>query len=224
MSQTINYEIGVETGASVVNPALFEQQIRDSTMTQAAKDDLDGIGTSGGSMNVTFLNPLSTGTGSDREKLDALAAAHLGEETSEERQTLFGAGESTPNATDVWTNSLSLQSVPLNAGRYLILVKADLRLDIGSPFTGGGVPANYPVRVCEARLRVDGILKNCWQIPWNTWHTQMGLELADYVIGAAPLIELDFRVSGTGTDSAKIRDRVIDFSSAGGPEGGEEED
>lgn len=219
MSQTINYEIGVETGASVVNPGLFQQQILDSTMTQAAKDDLDGVGTSGGSMNVTFLNPLSTGAGSDREKLDALALAHMGETTSENRQTVFGAGESTPNATNNWVNSLSLQSEPLNAGKYLILVKADLRLDTGSPFTGGGVPANYPIRVCEARLRVDGVLKNCWQIPWNTWHTQMGLDLGDHVIGATPLIELDFRLAGTGTDSAKIRDRVIDFSSVGGQEG-----
>lgn len=216
MSVVYNYEIGVDTGASVVNLTLLQQQIMDSGLSSGAKADFESMNTGGGFLDIQFANAIN---GGDKNTLDAVVAAHMGEDLTETTQRAVDFSDDTPNS-GTWANSLSLQAPMLSPGSWLIIIKCELQLTTGAEFTLGS-PTNYPNRACEARVRIDGVDRVRWLSPWNNWHAVAAMDVLDLVAGATPLVELDFRLLGSG-DSAEIRRRIINVNFIGGAENGEE--
>ena len=215
MSEVYSYEIGVETGASVVNLDLLQQQIFDSSMSAGAKADFEGLSSDGTNVFAAFANPLSTGAGSDKEKLDGVMAAHMGEETTEVTQREISFGAAAPNSSTNWVNVLQLQAPMMKAGTYNLLAKCELRLTNGADFNGTS-PVNAPNRACEARVRIDGADRVRWINPFDSWDAKFAGDEIELVEGAVPLIEIDFRVLGAlGGDSAECRRRIINLSFAG---------
>lgn len=205
---TYTYSVAADTATGVLNSSLLSQEIQDSSMTQPAKDDLSGINTSGDVLQIVFLNAISTGAGSDKEKLDAVVLAHTGATTTTDTQRAQDFATVQTNATTTWQNALSLVCPPLVAGVWAVDVRCELRLQNEADFSSGG-----PDRAADARLTIDGANRANWLTPWQDFDNKQASDVLSFVEGDTPTLNLDFR--RRGTDTAEVTRCIINLTFIG---------
>ncbi len=202
------YSIAGDTATGVLNSSLLTQEIQDSSMTQPAKDDLTGINTSGDDLDIVFANALSTGAGSDKEKLDAVVGAHAGTTTTTDTQRAQDFSTVSTNATATFQDALTLVCDPLVAGNWAVATRCELRLQTQADFSSGG-----PDRAADAQLLIDGVNRVNWMTPWQDFENKQAADVLSFNEGDTPTLKIQFR--RRGTDTAEVTRCIINLTFIG---------
>lgn len=204
------YTMSTDTATGVVNPSLLEQEIKDSAMTQLAKDDLSHTNTDeeDDELVIVFLNAISEGVGSDKEKLDAVVLAHTGIATTVDTQRAQDFATVSTNATATFQDALTLVCDPLVAGKWAVAARCELRLQTQADFSLGG-----PDRAADAQLLIDGVNRVNWMTPWQDFENKQAADVLSFNEGDTPTLRIQFR--RRGTDTAEITRCIINLTFIG---------
>lgn len=168
-----------------VTPCCLKKEIDGSSITPA----LIGIHTAGDDCDCWFETALSSG---DETTFDGLVAAHQAPDLKDATQTVTSGAEDTTTETD-YQNKVTLNSDPLIAGTYLISWNFEVRL------TDGGLGCGLRTQVeCDSAERSE----DNWEKEF--WHHNNGSAIVDFEDGDTPVIEINYKVVGSG-DTARIR-------------------
>lgn len=205
---TYTYSVATDTASGAVNLSLLEQEIKDSTMTQPAKDDLSHSNHSGDVLEIVFLNAISEGAGSDKEKLDAVVLAHAGTATTTDTQRVQDFATVHTNATAVFQDAVTLNCDPLVAGTWSLDARCELRLQSQANYSSG-----FPDRSADAQLLIDGVNRVNWLTPFQDFQNQPGSDVLSFGEGATPVFKIQFRRRGTST--AEVTRCIINLTFIG---------
>ena len=190
MSQSYAYKID-DTANDRVNSDLLGQEIATAALG-AALEDITTLKNAppNDDLSIKFAAALSAG---DKTTLDGVVAAHQGTTTISRTQRASSAGSS-DNLTGAYDTKATLTSLPRRAGLYVAQWYAEVRVANGA--LGDR---------CMAVVAVDGSNvgeTNGFTANWQSFSGFTPMVLAE---GAAPVIEVKWRLMNGGGDTAQIR-------------------
>lgn len=189
--QPRSYDISAETASGAVNPTVLTKEIEDDTGITTA---LDYINTEGNQLDIYFVSALSA---PEITALDALVAAHSGDETSVDFRFLEVNGAQT-TTLETFQNAATLTpSNGLAQGAYKLSWTCELRVTVS-----GSKDSRAHVR-----FQVDGNTKSNTAGDSEQWQCHSGWDRYFADENEKPTITLDYRRDPAlgGDDTVEIR-------------------
>lgn len=200
---TYNYDLQLDFPNQAVQPDVLTAEIQESSIVTS----LVGVSVLIDDVDITFSDALSV---PDKATLDAIVAAHQGEEFAPPVQRANSEGVSTNNTTS-YQQKLALNSGPLPQGDYLITWYCEMSID--TLLEGTAV---------FAQIVYNGVERGFSSSDRTTYVSFSGSATVAVNSGDAPTLAINFRRAGGPLNTARVRRARISVAmlppeSGGGP-------